>query len=181
MTIPVLPRSRARQLIRYLTALVFTLVLAVFTVPDLLFGLDRRSPFAQLVSFRPVVLVGGLVLLAVLAVVLRYRRCVWPYVAGTLVVLLVGAAVTLPRAVADPLPAGGTPLRVLAFNTYEGRADVDELAALIRTEQPDVISLEEAGRRFSAKLAPLVEPMGVKPAAEFQADVPVASMSLASV
>ncbi len=162
MTAPPLPRRRARQAFRYLVALLFTLAVAAIAVPDLLFGLDRRSPFAQLVSFRPSVLAGLLVLCALLAVMLRYDRRVWPFVAGALAVLLVGAGVTLPRVVADPLPTGGTPLKVLALNTFEGRADVGELAALIRSEQPDVISLEETGRRFSTRLAPLIEPMGYR-------------------
>lgn len=162
MSAPPLPQNRARQVLRYLVAIAFTLIVAVFAVPDLVFGLDRRSPFAQIVSFRPWVLVGLLVLVVLLAVMLRYDRRVWPFVAGAVVVLLVGGGVTLPRALADPLPTGGTPLEVLAFNTYEGRADVQDLAALIRSEQPDVISLEEAGRRFSGELAPLIEPMGYR-------------------
>jgi endonuclease/exonuclease/phosphatase (EEP) superfamily protein YafD len=162
MSAPPLPQNRARQALRYVVALAFTLVVAVFAVPDLLFGLDRRSPFAQLVSFRLWVLIGLLLLSVLLTVMLRYDRRVWPFVAGALVVLLAGVGVTLPRTVADPLPSGGTPLKVLAFNTYEGRADPQELAALIRAEQPDVISLEEAGRRFSTKIAPLIEPMGYR-------------------
>ncbi len=160
MTAPPLPRNRARQALRYLVAIAFTLVAAVFAVPDLVFGLDRRSPFAQIVSFRLWVLVGLLVVSGLLTLMLRYDRRVWPFVAGALVVLFIGLGVTLPRAVAGPLPGAGTPLKVLAFNTYEGRADPVALAALIRTEQPDLISLEEAGRRFSAKLAPLIQPLG---------------------
>jgi endonuclease/exonuclease/phosphatase (EEP) superfamily protein YafD len=159
---PPLSRDRVRQALRYLVAVAFTLVAAVFTVPDLLGGLDRRSPFAQLVSFRPWVLVGLLLVTVLLAVMLRFDRRVWPFVAGALVVLLVGAGLTLPRAVAGPVPTAGTPLKVLAFNAYEGRADVQELAALIRTEQPDLISVEEAGPRFSARLAPLIEPLGYR-------------------
>ena len=159
LDVPGLARGRVW---RYLAAVVFTLLVAVAAVPDLLFGLDRRSPFAQLVSFRPWVLVGVVVLLAVLLVILRHDRRARPFVIGTLVVLLVGAGVTLPRAFAGTAPAGGTPLRVLALNAYEGRADVDAVAALVRTEQPDIISFEEAGSRFATRIAPLLEPLGYR-------------------
>lgn len=162
MTAPARPRRGARQALRYLVALLFTLVVAMGTVPDLLFGLDRRSPFAQLVSFRPLVLVGVLLLFVLLVALLRFDRKVWPFVAGTLVVLLVGAGMTLPRAFAEPSPTGGTPLKVLAFNTYEGQAGVPALAELIRTERPDLISLPESGSRFAAKLAVAIEPLGYR-------------------
>jgi endonuclease/exonuclease/phosphatase (EEP) superfamily protein YafD len=158
---PALPRRRARHVLRHLVAAVFTLVVAVGTVPDLL-GLDRRSPFVQLASFRPVVLVSGLVLLVLLAVLLRFDRRIWPFLAGTLVVLLVGAGMTLPRAFAEPLPTGGMPLKVLAFNTFEGQADVGALAELIRTDRPDLISILESGSRFATELAGAIEPLGYR-------------------
>jgi endonuclease/exonuclease/phosphatase (EEP) superfamily protein YafD len=59
-----------------------------------------------------------------------------------------------------PVPAGGHPLTVAAFNTYSGGADVAEVAALIRDERPDLVSLVEASTTFRSKLAPLVEPLG---------------------
>jgi endonuclease/exonuclease/phosphatase (EEP) superfamily protein YafD len=159
---PALPHRRARHALRYVVAVVFTLVVAVIALPDRILELDRRSPFAQIVSFRPWVLAGILVLVVLLAVMMRFDRRVWPFVAGALVVLLIGVGVTVPRTIAEPVPAGGTPLKVLAFNTYEGSADVQALAALIRTDQPDILSLEEAGARFSARLAPLIEPLGYR-------------------
>ena len=80
------------------------------------------------------------------------KRRAWPFTAGLLVVLLIGAGMVAPRAIADPAPTGGTPFTVLSFNTYEGRADVDALADLIRTARPDVVALPEAGQRFASKL-----------------------------
>jgi endonuclease/exonuclease/phosphatase (EEP) superfamily protein YafD len=158
---PPAPRRRRRTL-RYVAATLFTLLAAVFALPDLLFGLDRRSPFVQLVSFRPWILVGGLALLALLLVVLLFERRVLPFVAGVVAVLLVGAAMVLPRAVADAAPTGGRALTVAAFNTFEGDAEVTEVAALIDAERPDVVALSEAGSSFRSRLAPLVEPMGYR-------------------
>ncbi len=135
--------------------------MAVAAVPDLL-GLDRLSPFAQLVPFRPWILVAVLGLLVLLLVVLWFRRGAWPFVAGVLAVLLAGTAMVLPRTIADPLPTAGAPLTVLAFNTYEGSADPAQLAELIAATRPDVVSLSESGQAYRSRIAPLVEPLGYR-------------------
>jgi endonuclease/exonuclease/phosphatase (EEP) superfamily protein YafD len=153
---------RRRGTFRYVTAAVFTLVVAVPTVPDLLFGLDRRSPFVQLVSIRPWILCGVAALLVMLLVVLIFERRVWPFVAGVLAVLLIGGGMVLPRTLPDTDPVHGSPFRVLAFNTYEGEADANALAALIEAEQPDAVALSESGPGFARKLGPLVEPLGYR-------------------
>jgi endonuclease/exonuclease/phosphatase (EEP) superfamily protein YafD len=152
--------KRRRWILRYVSAALFTLVLAVFVLPDLLFGLDRQSPFAQLVSVRPWLLVGVTALLVMLLIVFFFERRMLPFVAGVLAVLLIGGGLVLPRIVSDPVPAGGRPFTVLAFNTYEGTADIEQVAALIEQHRPDVIALSEAGQRFADRLAPLVEPLG---------------------
>jgi endonuclease/exonuclease/phosphatase (EEP) superfamily protein YafD len=129
-------------------------------LPDLL-GLDRRGPFAQLVSFRPPLL-GGLAVVTVAAIVAAgVRKRGWVLAGGLLVVALVASAVVLPRALGSvTVPEPDAPTRptltVLSFNTYEGQADVNALAALIRQTNPDLIALPESAARFSAKLAPLV-------------------------
>jgi endonuclease/exonuclease/phosphatase (EEP) superfamily protein YafD len=157
-----LPRGhrRRRGVARYLVAVVFSLVVAVPAVPDLLFGLDRRSPFVQLVSFRPWILGGVAALLVLLLVVLVFERRVLPFVAGVLAVLLVGVGMLVPRVLPDPVPTGGAPLRVLAFNTFEGDADAAAVAELIEAERPDAVALVEAGDDFADQVAPLVEPLG---------------------
>jgi endonuclease/exonuclease/phosphatase (EEP) superfamily protein YafD len=155
---PVRPHSR--DWLRYLAATVFTLLVAVIALPDLLFGLDQRSPFTQLVAFRPWILIGVAGLLVLLLVVMVFERRVLPFVDGVALVLLVGSTMLVPRMVPDPVPAGGTSLTVLAFNTYEGRADPRQLAALIEQQRPDVVALSEAGVRFSDKLKPFIEPLG---------------------
>jgi endonuclease/exonuclease/phosphatase (EEP) superfamily protein YafD len=157
------PPSRPRRSIgRWVWAGLFTLAAAMGVLPDLLFGLDQRSPFVQLVSFRWQLLVAGAVVVLVLALFTLRRRRAWPFTVGLLAVLLVGAGMVAPRAIADPIPSGGTPFTVLSFNTYEGRADVNALADLIRTANPDIVALPEAGPRFASKLAPLVEPLGYR-------------------
>jgi endonuclease/exonuclease/phosphatase (EEP) superfamily protein YafD len=80
--------------------------------------------------------------------------------AGVVAVLLVAALQVAPRTVAAPVPAGGRTLTVAVFNTYNGKADATQVAALIRDERPDLMTLAESGRRFGSKLAPLVEPLG---------------------
>jgi endonuclease/exonuclease/phosphatase (EEP) superfamily protein YafD len=168
-------RSRGRVVAAHLVAALFTVALAALVVPDLV-GLGDRGKMTRVVAFRPWLLVGTAVLLGVLLAALlrrRSRALVLPFAAGTLAVLVAGSALVLPRAVADPLPTSGTPLEVLAFNTYEGDADVGELARLIAEQRPDLVALAEAGPRFSARLAPLVEPLGyrVEAASESRQDV----------
>jgi endonuclease/exonuclease/phosphatase (EEP) superfamily protein YafD len=159
---PARAARRRRGIARYLVAAVFTLVVAVPAVPDLLFGLDRRSPFVQLVSLRPWILCGVAALLVLLLVVMVFERRVLPFVAGVLAVLLAGGAVVLPRVLPDPVPTGGVPFKVLTFNTYEGEADADELADLIEAQQPDAVSIVESGVRFADRLAARVEPLGYR-------------------
>lgn len=141
-------------------ALPFVAAVALLTLPDLV-GLDRFTPLAQLVAFRPYLLIGLLVVAPVLVVLARWVRGAVPAAAGVVVVLVIAAALVAPREVATtPVPAGGHPLTVAAFNTYSGAADVAEVAGLIRDARPDLVSLVEAGVTFRSKLAPLVEPLG---------------------
>jgi endonuclease/exonuclease/phosphatase (EEP) superfamily protein YafD len=133
----------------------------LLTLPDLL-RIDRVTPFAQVVSFRPYVLVGVAVLVLVLAgLSWRTRRLILPAVA-LLVVLAVGVAMTVPRTQAGPLPSGGRALTVLSVNTLDGSADVTALAELIRSERPDLGALIEVGPWYRDRLAPLVEPLGYR-------------------
>ena len=97
---------------------------AVGLLPDLL-GLDHRSPFAQLVSFRPAML-AGLLVLAVGAIGrgrgpqagLDARR-------GLLAVAAVGGAMVLPRALAastvpEPDAPAARTLTVLSVQHLRG-------------------------------------------------------------
>ena len=156
---PATPPSRRGA--RWL-ALPFVAGVAALVLPDLLFGMDRFTPFAQLVALRPYLLVALPVLVLILLVLARWVRGAVLAAIGVVVVLLAGAGMVATRAVAVPVPAGGRTLTVVAFNTYSGAADAAEVTALIREERPDVVSLLEAGLSFRARLAPLVEPLGYR-------------------
>jgi endonuclease/exonuclease/phosphatase (EEP) superfamily protein YafD len=155
------PSTRRRPAVRYLVAAALALLAGVAVLPDLV-GLDTRSPFAQLVAFRPWLVAGTAALALVVGVAGVRRRAARPSAAGLLVVALAGAALVLPRTVPDPVPTAGRPLTVLVFNTGWGNADLGELTALIRTERPDLVAVVEAGPRFGGRLAPLVEPLGYR-------------------
>jgi endonuclease/exonuclease/phosphatase (EEP) superfamily protein YafD len=143
-------------------ALPFVAGVAVLALPDLVFGLDRFTPLAQIVALRPYLLVALVAVVLVLLLIARWVRGAVLAAAGVVVVLLAGAGMVAPRMVAVPVPDGGRTLTVAAFNTYSGGADVGEVAGLIRDERPDVVSLVEAGMSFRSKLAPLVEPLGYR-------------------
>jgi endonuclease/exonuclease/phosphatase (EEP) superfamily protein YafD len=158
-------RSRSRRSpLRYVAAAVLTAVAAVVVLPDLVFELDRNTPFAQLVAFRPVILAAAGAVLALLLLIAVSRRRVRPFAAGLAAVLAVGAAVVAPRVIPDPAPTAGTPLTVLTFNALNGNADVDALAGLVRAERPDLVALTESGQTYRSRLAPLLDPLGYRSA-----------------
>ena len=151
------PRRRGRP--RWVWASVLGLGAAGLLLPDLV-GADRYFPFAQLIAFRPL-FVGAVAAVAVpAAIVTAFHRRFWPVPVALLLVALAGAALVAPRTVAEPAPGGGRALTVLSLNVYEGEADADSLAALIRAEDPDIVSIPEAGGRYLRELEPLLTPLG---------------------
>ncbi|MFC5951717.1 endonuclease/exonuclease/phosphatase family protein [Pseudonocardia lutea] len=156
------PRPRRGPGARILGAVLLALGASVFTVPDLWFGLDRWSPFTQIVAFRAILLVVVTVVALALVLVTFGMRRAWPFPLAMLVVVAVTASTMVPRLAADPLPTAGTPVTVLSFNVYTGDADVRALADVIRRERPDLVALPEAGERYRQKLAPLVEDLGYR-------------------
>ncbi|WP_051571516.1 endonuclease/exonuclease/phosphatase family protein [Cryptosporangium arvum] len=113
-------------------------------------GYDHRTPFAQLVSFTPYVAAVSLVPLVAALVTRRWRAAV---VAG--VVVAVFGAFVVPRAIPSGAPSDGDRLRVMAFNTKIGAGSVPELAALIRREKPDVLTVQELTPEWAAEFAAL--------------------------
>jgi len=130
-------------------------------LPDLL-GLDRHLPFAVFTALRPALTVVGAVVVVLVAVVARRRLRASGVVglvgvAGVAVVVVVAAAFVVPRVIpSESPPPGGTPLTVLEFNAFEGKADVAVLADVVRRERPDLVVLPEAGERFRSRIAALL-------------------------
>ncbi|WP_433505301.1 endonuclease/exonuclease/phosphatase family protein [Pseudonocardia halophobica] len=147
---------------RVVGAVLLAVAASVFTVPDLWSGLDRWSPFTQVVAFRAILLVVVTVVALALALVTLGMRRMWPFPLAMLAVVAVTASTMVPRMSADPVPTGGTPVKVLSFNVYTGDADVRALVDLIHRERPDLIALPEAGERYRQKLAPLIEDLGYR-------------------
>ena len=112
---------------RLVLALLVVVAAAVALLPDLL-GLDHRSPFAQLVSFRPPMLAGLIVIAVVASVVAVVRKRGGTLAGGLLAVVVIAGAMVLPRALATaPEPQVGTrTLTVLTFNTHEGDGRCDD-------------------------------------------------------
>ena len=142
-----LPTPRRRR--RLLTV---ALALATLGVAGLvacrLAGFDSPTPLAQLVSFVPYgVPVAGF--LALLAGILRRWRT-------ALIALLAGAVLTgliTPRMVGGdaPAPSAGVRLRVMTVNLLQGDATAD-LIALLRTERPDLLSVQELTPEAATRL-----------------------------
>ena len=152
---------KPRPLTRLLLAAVWTTALAVGVLPDLL-CLDQRIPFAQLVAFRPWTAAGAAVFALLLGVLTVFRRGLWPVLAGTVAIVLVAAAMVLPRAVPGAVPGTGRSLTIAVANVYLGQADPGAVAALVRDHRPDVVALPEAADRYGARIEPLVAPLGYR-------------------
>ena len=110
-------------------------------------GFDHQTPVAQVISYTPYV---GVFSVVVLLAALASRR--WRIAGAAVLVVLVFAAFTIPRAVAGGRSTG-EPLRVLAFNAKIGGASVPVLMAFLRQERPDVLSIEELTPSLAADLA----------------------------
>lgn len=141
---------------RGIPALVATAVL----LPEAL-GLARTPPWPILIAFRRRLALG-----AGLPALLLSRRRGWAR--GVLGVAAAALALSLARhrsvssaamlALDDTIAAPTTrELTVLAANVWLGRADPSALAAIIRTERPDVVVLPEAGDRFRKRLLDVLE------------------------
>ena len=156
------PRGRGRRVVAAVGLALAPIGLAVVVLlPDLV-GLDRSLPFTVFAALRPVLTVLA-ALCVVVALAVRRRRPARRRTAGTVglvgvaVVVALAAAFVVPRAVpGEPPPPGGTPLTVLSFNVFEGRADVAVLADVVRRERPDLVVLPEAGERFRARISALL-------------------------
>ena len=140
-------------------ALVVAVPAAVVVFADAL-GVDHRTPFVQLIAFRPQI-AAGLVVLSVVAGVLGRSRAVLPTAVALGLVGALGLAAVAPRAgdaAADtPDAPGRRTLTVLTLNTYLGRADPDAVADVVRARRPDLVALPEAGGDLRRRLTALLD------------------------
>lgn len=126
---------------RVVLSVLFLLIVAVPLFPEL-FGLDELTPFTQLAAFRP----QGVAVVLVLALLMVVRRG-WRIASVLIAVLaLVGTALTVPREFshARTAPAGSRVLTVMVANVLGGGARAADVAAVIRAQRPDLVSLPEA-------------------------------------
>jgi endonuclease/exonuclease/phosphatase (EEP) superfamily protein YafD len=102
-------------------------------------GVANTYPVIQLLAFTPYLLPAAVVLTVLCGLCRR-----WMALAATAVTLIVLATLVVPRAVGGPDPdGGGTRLRVLSANMKVGASDADNLVALVRAHDVDVLALQE--------------------------------------
>jgi endonuclease/exonuclease/phosphatase (EEP) superfamily protein YafD len=144
---PAAPARRRRHPLLTAALVLAALGLVGFTAARVA-GVDATTPMAQLVSFVPYAVPGG-VLLALLSGVLRRWRT-------GLVALCASAVLTVlivPRLIGGDAPAAsdGVPLRVMTVNLWHGDATA-ELLAVVRVERPDLLSVQEITPRAATRL-----------------------------
>jgi len=122
-------------------------------------GVDHRTPFVQLVAFRPQMAAGLVVLALLLGVLGRRTRAALPAALALGLVGALGVAVVVPRSAAGAAPGGaeGRTLTVLTLNTYLGRADATAVADIVRERRPDLVALPEAGGDLRRELTALLD------------------------
>lgn len=114
------------------------------------FGLEEGWPVVPLLAYTPLAVAGALAV-AVAAALLRRR--VPALVAVALTATL--AAFVAPRALGGPSAAeggSGPRLTVLTANLYQQPRAARGIAAVVRRERPDVVSLQEVTPRVAAAL-----------------------------
>ncbi|MFC7341141.1 endonuclease/exonuclease/phosphatase family protein [Saccharopolyspora griseoalba] len=131
------------------TALLTLLTLALCGWAALsLASLDRDRYTVAVAALTQYAVVAGAVLLLIALLLRRWLN--------VLVVALVVAALSyyvVPRALPDEVPpAAGAPLKVMSFNAYLGRADAERIAAEVRRNRIDVLSVQELTPQLVSRL-----------------------------
>ncbi|GAA3628127.1 endonuclease/exonuclease/phosphatase family protein [Microbacterium awajiense] len=147
-----------------LVALLCAIGAAVLTWPSF-FRVDRLSPIAQIISFRPLVALAfaGLAMVALLiALVPPLRRGA---LAVTLVFIVAAAAngtIILSRGVtADELPdKTATSIRVMTWNTAGSATDPDTVARIAVAMDADIVTLPETTIETGEQVALAMRDLG---------------------
>jgi endonuclease/exonuclease/phosphatase family metal-dependent hydrolase len=113
-------------------------------------GLGEGFPLVALIAFTPGV---AAIAVLVLGVALYFRR--WPEAAAAAVVALALAVAVLPRAfpgqATGPIE-DGVAYDVLTVNVRLGEADMGAVAEVVRTEEVDLLSVQELTRGAARRL-----------------------------
>lgn len=157
------------RLLGILLTVLFAIATAVVVWPQF-FRLEQTYPFAQLVAARGLVL-GGFLVIAVLALLLLLSRPLRGFAASILIVALLGAAATgvigatRGFGVAALPERTDTSLRVLTWNTAGEAVSAEQIAREILEQEADVVALpettEEVGERIALMLREQGHPMWV--------------------
>lgn len=107
-------------------------------------------PFEMLGFFRPHY---AALSLAAAVVFLPFRRFIPAGAAFVLVVVNLAATMPWERP-GHPPPAGAARLRLLLLNVWDRNDDADAVAALLRSQRPDVVGLTELTPAWARALAP---------------------------
>jgi len=113
------------------------------------FGIDHGFPLATVMPFTPYVAVVAL-LVAGVAVALEN----WAAALIAALATFCLAAAVLPRAIGDGTveAAGRETLNVLSTNILRGRAEPEDVVALVERFDPDLLSVQELTPRFAREL-----------------------------
>lgn len=114
-----------------------------------LFGIDQGFPLATVMPFTPYVAVAAL-LVAGIAVALEN----WAAAALAALATFCLAVAVLPRAIGDGTveAAGRERLDVLSTNILRGRAEPEDVVALVERFDPDLLSVQELTPKFAREL-----------------------------
>jgi endonuclease/exonuclease/phosphatase (EEP) superfamily protein YafD len=142
-------RSAADTAARWLAAVAWWAAAAPFALWAVVraAGLERGTPFVQLIAFTPHVTAAALLFLLITLV----RRQWWvTALAGVTCVALMTCVA--PRMLSTTSPANGTELRVMSMNMREGGADARTIVELVRRERADILALQEFTPDAQARL-----------------------------
>ncbi|WP_300265843.1 endonuclease/exonuclease/phosphatase family protein [Microbacterium sp.] len=152
------------RLLGVLVTVLFAIATAIVVWPQF-FQLEQTFPFAQLIAVRGVVL-GGFLVIAVLALLLLLARPMRGFAASILIVALLGAAATGAVGAVRGFGTGSLPekadesIRVLTWNTAGEAVSAEEIADAILSQQVDVVSLPETAESVGERIALMLREQG---------------------
>ncbi len=152
------------RLLGVLVTVLFAIATAIVVWPQF-FQLEQTFPFAQLIAIRGAVL-GGFVVIALLALLLLLARPLRGFAASILIVALLGAAATGAIGAVRGFGTGALPektedsVRVLTWNTAGEAVSAETVADAILSQEVDVVSLPETAESVGERIAIMLREQG---------------------